>query len=82
MIEDNGLTTYLIAKALSGPALHFASQVCNQKQPAKKPSKKIPEIPKSINGELGPHLHGYSTITHEGIYRKSNEDKITIFLEE
>jgi len=41
-IQDNGLTTYLMAKALSGPALHFASQVCNQKQPAKKPSKKIP----------------------------------------
>jgi protein phosphatase 2C family protein 2/3 len=70
-----------MAKALNGPALHYASQVCNQKQPPKKPSKKIPEISKAISGDLAPHLHGYSTITHEGIYRKNNEDKVTIFLE-
>ena len=31
---------------------------------------------------MNPHLERYSTVTHEGIYRQSNEDKITIFLEE
>lgn len=79
--SDNGLTTYFVAKSLTGPALHYASQMCRKKQPASKPSKQIPELPKGISGELGPHLYSYSTITHEGLYRKSNEDKLTIYLE-
>lgn len=31
---------------------------------------------------MSPHLEKYATITHEGIYRQSNEDKITIYLED
>lgn len=71
-----------MAKALNGPALHYASQICKAKQAAKKPSKQLPEIPKGIAGDLSPHLYNYSTITHEGMYRKSNEDKLTIYLED
>lgn len=53
-----------MAKALTGPALHYASQLCKVKQPAKKPTKQLPELPKTISGELGPHLYNYATITH------------------
>jgi hypothetical protein len=76
------LTTYLTAKALTGPALHFASQISKAKDLQKLPAKTIPEIPKAISGELTPHLYNYATITHEGMYRKSNDDKLTIYLEE
>lgn len=31
-----------MAKALIGPALQFATQMCKAKQPAKKPSKQLP----------------------------------------
>ncbi len=31
-----------MAKALTGPALHFATQACKAKQPAKKPTKQLP----------------------------------------
>jgi protein phosphatase PTC2/3 len=44
-VVENNITTYFIAKALKGPLLHHASQECRKKQPAKKPSKKLPEIP-------------------------------------
>lgn len=82
VVNENGINTYFIAKALKGPLLSFASQECKKKQQAKKPQKKIPEIPEAIKGSLTPHLEGYSTITHEGLYRQTNEDKITIYLEE
>ena len=81
-VDENGIKTYFVAKALKGPLLHFASQECNKKQPSKKPAKEIPEIPEPISGQLHPHIEGYATITHEGIYRKSNDDKITIYLED
>ena len=42
MTNENGMTTYFVAKALTGPALHFASQICEGKQQASKPSKQIP----------------------------------------
>ena len=60
----------------------FASQQETRKKPAKKPSKPIPEIPNGISGNLEPHLVGYSTVTHEGMYRENNDDKIAIYLEE
>lgn len=63
------MTTYLTARALTGPALAYASQMETKKKPAKKPSKAIPTLPESIGGSLEPHLVGYSTITHEGLYR-------------
>ena len=81
-VSENGINTYFIAKALKGPLLNYASQECKKKQPSKKPSKKLPEIPEAISGDMSPHLERYSTVTHEGIYRQTNEDKITIFLEE
>jgi serine/threonine protein phosphatase PrpC len=31
---------------------------------------------------LTPHLERYATITHNVLYRQTNEDKITIYLEE
>ena len=75
------MTTYLVAKALTGPMLHYACQKQHQ-QNSKPSSKPLPELPSGISDSLAPHLYTYSTITHEGIYRKSNEDKITIYLEE
>jgi hypothetical protein len=81
-VNENSINTYFVAKALKGPLLNFASQECKKKQPAKKPSRKIPEIPEAIGGSLAPHLEGYATITHEGLYRQTNEDKITIYLED
>ena len=65
---------------MKGPLLNYASQECKKKQPAKKPSKKLPEISEAICGDLNPHLEKYATITHEGLYRQSNDDKITIYL--
>lgn len=31
-----------MAKALTGPALQYASQICKAKQPSKKPTKQLP----------------------------------------
>jgi hypothetical protein len=42
MTNENGINTFLTAKALTGPALHYASQICKAKQSAKKPTKQIP----------------------------------------
>lgn len=72
VVSENNINTYFIAKALKGPLLSYASQECHRKQPAKKPTKKIPEIPEAIGGNLTPHIEGYATITHEGLYRQSN----------
>ena len=81
-LSDNGLTTYLTARALTGPALAYASQAESKNKPAKTPSKPLPKLPTSISGSLEPHMIGYSTITHEGIYRETNDDKIAIYLED
>jgi len=40
--------------------------------PAKKPIKKIPDIPEAFGGIFTSHMEGYATITHEGLYRQTN----------
>ena len=60
----------------------MASQLSQRKQEPRKPKKTIPELPSPVSGTLSPHLQAYAASTHEGFYRKTNEDKISIYLQE
>lgn len=59
---ENGVTTYLISKALSGVMLDFASQAGNP--PVQNRKQQIPEASEPIATNLEPHLPSYAAITH------------------